>query len=190
MLHSRCSRRKTPSTSTGPIYKNLVRNYLLLAMASRCSGGRVSAVTRQRPRKVPVTCRGCGLRRARKVASPQLPMMAVGFRQPGAEELEHENVSSRGEHPNSGGGCLRIVWDNRRPGEGDDLPFAVPPGETRAAEVPDRRRGSQRLDDRASAGTREEVHRRHGRAGGPRGVQTAGRSDVIRPGRFRGRRHL
>ena len=54
-------------------------------------------------------------------------------------------------------GCgrrARDLRDHRRPREGDDLPLALPAGEARPAELPDRRRRGRRLDARAPARAR------------------------------------
>ena len=55
---------------------------------------------------------------------------------------------------------LRGVRHHRRPGEGHDLPLAVPAGAARAAELPDRRRRRRRLDRRRPARARARVRSR------------------------------
>ena len=54
--------------------------------------------------------------------------------------------------------------DHRRPGEGDDVPLALPARAARAARLPDRRRRRRRLDRRPARRARARLDRRHRRA--------------------------
>ena len=64
--------------------------------------------------------------------------------------------------------------DHRRPGQGDDLPLALPAGAARPARLPDRRRGGRRLVAGAAGAARPRLdrgHRRSARRGGVRAVR-------------------
>ena len=64
--------------------------------------------------------------------------------------------SAPARHGSRGGSRrrLRDLRDHRRPGEGDDVPIALPAGAARAARLPDRRRRRRRLDRRPAARAR------------------------------------
>ena len=64
---------------------------------------------------------------------------------------------------------------HRRPGEGDDVPLALPAGAARAARLPDRRRRGRRLDGRPAARARARVDRGHRASRSTRRSSTASR---------------
>src|SRR6478735_6222576 len=72
------------------------------------------------------------------------------FRVASGEECRHDNRSDRGQAQGGGrraedGGRLRDLRHHGRPGQGDDVPFAVQARAAGAARLPDRRRGGGRL---------------------------------------------
>ena len=71
---------------------------------------------------------------------------------------------------------LRRLRDHRRPGEGDDVPLALPARAARPARLPDRRRRGRRLDARPARRARARVDRRHRRAARRGRVRPASRS--------------
>ena len=84
----------------------------------------------------------------------------------------------------------RRVRDHGRPGEGDDVPLALPARAARAARLPDRRRRGRRLDGRPAEGARAPVdrgHRREARRGDVRALRGPA---LLRRGRLRRRRHV
>ena len=80
---------------------------------------------------------------------------------------------SRAGHGTAAGGRLRRLRDHGRPGEGDDVPLAVPARAARAARLPDRRRGGRRLDGRPARRARPRVDRRNRRDSSTRRCSTA-----------------
>ena len=74
-----------------------------------------------------------------------------------------EPSATRGQR-HEAGRRARGLRDHRRPGEGDDVPVALPAGAARAARLPDRRRRGRRLDGRPARRARPRVDRRHRRA--------------------------
>ena len=83
---------------------------------------------------------------------------------------------------------LRGLRDHRRPGEGDDLPLAVPARAARAARLPDRRGRRRRLDGRPARAARPRLDRRHGRAARRGGVRALRGAALVRAGRLRATR--
>ncbi len=71
---------------------------------------------------------------------------------------------------------LRHLRDHRRPGEGDDLPFALPARAAGPARLPDRRRGGRRLVGRRPARARPRGDRGHRGEARPQGLRPASSS--------------
>ena len=85
---------------------------------------------------------------------------------------------------------VRRLRHHRRPGQGDDLPLALPPREPRPARLPDRRRGRRRLDGRGAACARTPVHPGLRRDDRRRDLRALLGAPVVPCRRLRRRRHL
>ena len=85
---------------------------------------------------------------------------------------------------------VRGLRHHRRPGQGDDVPGAVPAGAPRPARLPDPGSGGRRLDDRPAARARQEMHRGHRRVDRRRDLQSLCRATLVRVRRLRRRLHL
>ena len=72
-----------------------------------------------------------------------------------------------------------VVRHHRRPRQGDDVPLALPAGEPRAAGLPDRGRRGRRLDRRATARARPQVHRGLRRDHRRRGLRSLRRAALL-----------
>ena len=85
---------------------------------------------------------------------------------------------------------VRHLRHHRRPGQGHDLPLALPAGAARAAGLPDRGGGRGRLDRRPAARARAHVHRGLRRDDRRRGLRPPRRAALLSIRRLRRRRHL
>ena len=78
-------------------------------------------------------------------------------------EPDREGAWSPGQHGFGRRRRVRGLRDHRRPGEGDDVPVAVPAGAARAVAVPDRRCRGGRLDGGPAGGARAGIDPGDGR---------------------------
>ena len=86
--------------------------------------------------------------------------------------------------------CARHLRDQRRPGQGDDVPVAVPPGATRPVGLPDRRRRRGRVERRGAARARRARRSSDRRGARRRGVRPIRRPVVVRVRRLHRRRDV
>ena len=84
----------------------------------------------------------------------------------------------RGRRTDTGRRARRLRHQ-RRPGQGDDLPLAVPPRAARPAELPDRGRGGRRLDRRRPARSCPQGDRGLRRGDRRRGVRSLRRAALV-----------
>ncbi len=89
------------------------------------------------------------------------------------------DARSAASRRSAAGRRARRLRHQRRPGQGDDLPLAVPPGAAWPAELPDRGSGGRRLDRGRPARSRPQGDRGLRRVAGRGGVRALRRPAVV-----------